>query len=556
VSVVVIGSGPAGVAAAHALCAAGREVLVLDAGDTIEPGRMEPFDALARSEPERWPPALLAHVRDAFPADVRHVPLKPAFGSLFPYVRDGDPDLPLRNVRAEALCSLARGGLSNAWGASILPFRAPDIAGWPIALAELAPNYEAVQRFVPVAAERDELAALLPLYTDRPGALRRGPQARALLAHLRRHTGALRAAGFTFGASRLAVATAPEDERRCRHSGLCLYGCPYSSVYNAAQTLDALVRTGRARYRPGVYVERLREDERTVTIDFHERRHPGARGRIEADRVFVACGAISSTRLLLASMGRSPCTRELRDSQYFVLPCLTARAARVSVADQGNTLAQVFLEVEPDAGGGAGGFAAGGGGPRFAAGGAAREAGLFATRSVHLQVYGYNDIMLAALARRLPFDAATVERLLAPMLGRLVVVQGFLHSEDSPRLTLHYDGDRAGVRLVGADTTAAGTRVRRLARYLLRHARLLGMAPVPGLAHLGLPGKSNHLGGSLPMRRVPGALESDTLGRVRGWQRVHVVDAAVFPSLPATTVTLSVMANAHRIASAAARLGG
>jgi choline dehydrogenase-like flavoprotein len=535
-TVVVIGSGPAGVAAAHALCDAGCEVLVLDAGDTIEPGRSEPFDALARSEPERWPPALLARVRAAFPADVRHVPLKPAFGSLFPYVRDGDPDLPLRNVRAEALCSLARGGLSNAWGASILPFRAPDIAGWPIALAELAPHYEAVQRFVPVAAERDELAALLPLYTERPGALRRGPQARALLAHLRRHTGALRAAGFTFGASRLAVATAPEDERRCRHSGLCLYGCPYGSVYNAAQTLDKLVRSGRVRYRPGVYVERLREDEKTVTIDFHERRHPGARGRIEADRVFVACGAISSTRLLLASMGRSPCTRELRDSQYFVLPCLTARAARVSVADQGNTLAQVFLEVEPDAGARAGGF--------------------FATRSVHLQVYGYNDIMLAALARRLPFDAATAERLLAPVLGRLVVVQGFLHSQDSPRLTLHYDGDRAGVRLVGADTTAAGTRVRRLARHLLRHAPSLGLAPVPGLAHLGRPGKSNHLGGSLPMRRAPGALESDTHGRVRGWQRVHVVDAAVFPSLPATTVTLSVMANAHRIAGAVGRLGG
>ena len=53
------------------------------------------------------------------------------------------------------------------------------------------------------------------------------------------------------------------------------------------------------------------------------------------------------------------------------------------------------------------------------------------------------------------------------------------------------------------------------------------------------------------MRREPGELETDTLGRPRGWERVHVVDAAVFPSFPATTVTLSVMANAHRIATAA-----
>ena len=35
-------------------------------------------------------------------------------------------------------------------------------------------------------------------------------------------------------------------------------------------------------------------------------------------------------------------------------------------------------------------------------------------------------------------------------------------------------------------------------------------------------------------------------------ERVHVVDASVFPSLPATTITLSVMANAHRIGAVAA----
>ncbi len=528
-TVVVIGSGPAGVAAAHALSDAGRDVLVLDAGDTIEPGGMEPFDTLARSEPERWPAELVARVRDAFPADVGHVPLKPAFGSLFPYVRDDDPDLPLANVRAEALSSLARGGLSNAWGASILPFRAADIADWPISLAELAPHYEAVQRFVPVAAERDELAEILPLYTDSPGALRRGPQARMLLAHLRRHADSLGAAGFAFGASRLAVATAPADEHRCRYGGLCLYGCPYGSVYNAAHTLHTLVRAGRVRYRPGVYVDRLGETPASVTIDFHERRRPAAGGRLEADRVFVACGAISSTRLLLESIGRAPATCELKDSQYFVLPSLTARAVRVDVAHQGNTLAQVFLEVDP-------------GDTRLA------------KRSIHLQVYGYNDIVLAALAKRVALDTGTVERLLGFALGRLVVVQGFLHSDDSPRLELRYDG--AGVRLVGADTTPAAVRVRRLARHLLRHARSLGMAPVPGLAHLGRPGKSNHLGGSLPMRRVPGALQSDVLGRVRGWQRVHVVDAAVFPSLPASTVTISAMANAHRIATVAAGLPG
>lgn len=522
-TVVVIGSGPAGAAAAQALCDAGLSVTVLDAGDKIEAGKMELFDVLARSEPARWPPELAHRARNAFPADVRHVPLKPAYGSLFPYVLD-DPDLPIANENADALSSLAYGGLSNAWGASTLPFRQSDIEDWPISLDDLKPHYEAVQRFVPVAAEGDELCETLPLYTDTPGVLRRSRQAQQLLDHLRRHAPALGVAGFTFGASRLAVVASAEDSRRCRHCGMCLYGCPYGSIYSAAHTFDALRLNGKLDYRGGVYVDRMTEVGGLVTIDFHERRRPAARGQLIASRVFVACGAISSTRLMLESMRRTEHVSRMQDSQYFVIPMIAGRATPVSVATQGNTLAQVFVEFED-----------------------AR----ISEHAIHLQVYGYNDIMLSALAKRIPLHTSVLERILRPALGRLLVIQGFLHSADSPGLTIDYDMDR--VRIVGDDVAPGAVRVRKLVRRLASHGRLLGMVPVPGLAHVGCPGKSNHLGGSLRMRRDPGEFETDVLGRIPTWKRVHIVDASVFPSVPATTVTLSVMANAHRIATAAVK---
>jgi choline dehydrogenase-like flavoprotein len=55
------------------------------------------------------------------------------------------------------------------------------------------------------------------------------------------------------------------------------------------------------------------------------------------------------------------------------------------------------------------------------------------------------------------------------------------------------------------------------------------------------------------MRENPQVLETDVLGRPAGLRRVHLVDASVFPSIPATTITFSAMANAHRIAAWAAR---
>lgn len=522
-NVVVIGSGPAGAAAARALCDAGLRVTVLDAGDTIESGRMQPFEELAGSEPEHWPPELSRRARSAFPADVKHVPLKPAYGSLFPYVLN-DRDLPMDNRNSEVLASLAYGGLSNAWGASVLPFRQADIEDWPISLKELEPHYEAVQRFVPVAAERDELCASLPLYAPAPGALRHGAQAEKLLAHMRRHDPALKAAGFDFGASRLAVIASAEDARRCRYCGMCLYGCPYRSIYSSAHTFDELRLAGRLDYRGGVYVDRLTEADGSVMIDFHERGRSTATGRLAASRVFVACGAISSTRLMLDSMRLSPRRSRMQDSQYFMIPMVAGHAAPVSVATQGNTLAQLFVELKDTR---------------------------VAKHAIHMQVYGYNDIMLAVLAKRLPLPTTALERVFRPLLGRLLVVQGFLHSSDSPGLAVSYDGE--GVRIVGDDVDVGIARVRKLVRRLASSARLLGIAPVLGLTHVGSPGKSNHLGGSLRMRLQPGEFETDVLGRVPAWERVHVVDASVFPSVPATTVTLSVMANAHRIAVAVAR---
>jgi choline dehydrogenase-like flavoprotein len=520
-TIVVIGSGPAGVAAAHAIAGAGHDVTVLDAGDKIEPGGMDVFDTLARSEPQRWPPELARQARNGFPVDIRNVPLKPAYGSLFPYALE-DRDLPVARENAEPLPSLAYGGLSNAWGASILPFRQSDIEDWPVSLAELKPHYEAVLGFMPIAAERDELSAMLPLYSDSPSALRRGPQAQMLLSRLRRHAGALSAAGVTFGSSRLAVAASGDDPHRCRYSGMCMYGCPYRSIYNASHTLDALIHSTRVDYRGGVYVDRLSEAGDSVRIDFHERGHPSEAGHLTAKRVFVACGAISSTRLILESIGQTQLGRRLQDSQYFVIPMLTARAAPVSVETQGNTLAQVFMELEDER---------------------------ISRHTVHLQLYGYNDLILSALAARLPLRAARLERALGPLLGRLVVIQGYLHSADSPGLRIDYDG--RAVRLVGEDGAAGAARVRHVVRRLAGAGRLLGMLPMPGFVQVGRPGKGNHLGGSLPMRRQPGELDTDTLGRPGGWSRVHVLDASIFPSVPATTVTLSVMANAHRIATEA-----
>ena len=49
--------------------------------------------------------------------------------------------------------------------------------------------------------------------------------------------------------------------------------------------------------------------------------------------------------------------------------------------------------------------------------------------------------------------------------------------------------------------------------------------------------------------------ESDRLGRVSHFSKIHMVDGTVLPSLPATTITYTIMANAYRIGSEVGELG-
>jgi choline dehydrogenase-like flavoprotein len=215
----------------------------------------------------------------------------------------------------------------------------------------------------------------------------------------------------------------------------------------------------------------------------------------------------------------------LLQSAYFTLPLVTRRREEHVGRGLGrNTLAQVFLELE--------------------------DSRLW-TNGVHLQLYGYNDLMLRALAARARMPERAAERLLQPLLGRLLYCQGYLHSDESPRLSaeLVLESDRRVLVLSPGDVGEAPGRIRAVVRKLRSLDSITGLEPAGPMVRVWPQGKGFHVGGSLPMRDRPGDLETDVLGRPRGFRRVHVVDASVFSSIPATTITLSVMANAQRIAA-------
>jgi choline dehydrogenase-like flavoprotein len=523
----VVGSGPSGVAAALALLERGQPVTMIDVGRTLEPSFAAAPRELAGRPYEEWPSETRARLAAITGPTINGFPMKTSFGSDFAW--RGAPQLmPVETRGAEVLTSFARGGLSNIWGSNVLPFCAEDLEGWPIGPADLEPGYRAVLAHIPVSAERDEeLERLLPLHTGRLEPRWLSRQAEAMLGDLRERREPLRARGVRFGASRLGLRTAASAaDPGCVRCGLCLHGCPYDLIYSSAHTLAGLERDPRFTYAGGYFATRFRESGAGVELEAL-RAADRAPARFAGARLFIGGGCFSTTRLVLESLERFAQEVAMLESQYFLIPLLHWRRVAAVPDERLQTLSQLCLRLRD---------------PKVS------------PRDVHLLLYTYSHLYRAALDRT---PVRFVPPLRHALLERLLALQGYLHSDVSPRLAVSLRRNDAGpatLEVEGRKRPETAATVRRVEARVRSLSPLLRASPIPFATRLGPPGKSFHSGGSFPMRRDPGPGDADPLGRPAGLARVHLVDASVFPTIPATNLTLSVMANAYRIAAASCAL--
>ena len=527
---IVIGSGPAGVAAAAALIDRGLSVTMLDAGGELEPEIVARVANLARSQPEGWTPAEREAVSGPLRYNSEGAPLKLAFGSDYVY-RDVEALQPVTADGVDAYRALSAGGLSVLWGAAVLPYSEQDFTGWPLGSTDMAPHYSSALEMMGLAAEHDGLSKLYPLHA-RPGApLEASRQARFLLERMTQHEAELQRQGIHYGRARLAIRPPDAQTGSCVRCGMCLYGCPYGLIYSTQHTLQTrLAASKHFTYLPGYLVRSLRETSGAVTIHAVSRQTLQPR-QFEASRVYLAAGVLASTAILLESLQAYAHPIVLKQSDHFLLPLLLRRSSGHVTRERLHTLSQVFIEILD------------------------REV---TRHGVHLQVYTYNDHYLRMAKDRLGPLFPLAAPLVAPAIDRIVIIKGYLHSAESAgiRATMDRSAGGAALRLDAVSSPTSRSVIRAVTTLLSRNARRIGASPLRLGLRIGRPGSGVHVGGSFPMQARPARFDTDVMGRPPEFARVHVVDTTVFPTLPAAPPTLTIMANAHRIASGSQQEAG
>lgn len=507
----VIGSGPAGVSCTAALLKRGYSVTMLDVGVKLEQDKVEMLANIKMQWDERIVVQLKQQLNSNNPVKLSH-------NSFYPYAEVAQHLNFQQGNGVHCMPSFSQGGLSNVWGAFVETYSNEQMADWPITASQLAAYYKTVLGFLyhPNAYPQFSGAGIdegLKNYDHS------SQQAQKLLKHLAIYRNKLQDNGYRFGAANLAVNFREAETQHCRYCGLCQHGCPLDLIYSANHTLRDLLKNNKFKYIKNTVVDLIEESIDKVFISAHDSM-TRENMRFEGARVFAACGPLISTLLALKSLRKQHHKIEFLDSSHFLLPCLMYDRVKNVEKEKLHTLCQLYLKLT--------------------------NADI-STQAINLQIYTYMDHYAEKFKHIFKTSYALISPLLRPLVDRMLVIQGHLHSQNSHKFTMQIKNDGKLISLSPLWNANVHNTLKLLAKHLRKNKQYLGFTPINFMLKQSKIGKSFHYGGSMPMCLEPKEFETDIWGRPFGFKRWHIVDATIFPSIPAGSITPTIMANAYRI---------
>jgi choline dehydrogenase-like flavoprotein len=530
VDVIIVGSGASATGAAFPLVEAGLSVLMLDPANVdaryapLIPD--VPFSRLRATDPDQHR-YFLGDDFEGIPSGNIRVGAQLTPPRKF-IVKDTDRLLPTMSEDFAGFSSLARGGLSAGWGAISVEFQEPDLEGFPITRADLAPHYESVTARVGISGDRDDL---LPYYGESPSLqppLELDTLSASILGRYGRKRSAFHAKGVRIGRPRLAVLSRDLDGRKGQsYHDMDFYSDRGKSVFRAGFAVDDLESRPGFRLASPFLVERFRETPEGVVVTARDLAS-GARRDFTARRLVIAAGVMGSARIVLRSFDAYDRPLPILANPYTYGVCLHMPVVGKRCSDRRHSLTQLAIVVDPD--------------------GTGRP-------PLHAQIYSYRSLLLFKVAREAPLPLPDGFRCLRDAGGAFAILA--MHHEDRPSpgkrciLRRGAPGEEDPLEIVYELDPETRRKQDRLERLVLRLLWKVGCWPIrrtyPG------HGSSIHYGGTLPMSSREEELTTTPECRLRGTRGVYVADGSVLPWLPSKAPTLTFMANAERVGTIVAK---
>jgi choline dehydrogenase-like flavoprotein len=532
--IVIVGSGASGVHFALSVLKKGYEVTMLDVGYQREE-ILNPEQNINELRADLNDPVayFLGENFEAFiPPDNKseYYGIPPSKN----YVLSKPPGFGYESSGFAPLFSFARGGLAEVWTGGSYPLNREELADFPFTFDEFISYYDEISDRIGISGKRDDLESFYPFHDNIMEPLDLDNHSDMLLSgYYRKKTYFNGELNFYMGRSRIATLTADKGSRKaCTYTGRCLWGCPTGALYTPSITLDECGTFPNFKYVPDMFVTHFKYNEQgRVAGVVAENTRNGQHQEFDLDRLVLAAGTMSSSKIFMESIfrktGEIVKLKGLMDNRQVMIPFLNLKMAGKHADSHFYQYHQLAIGIKSE-------------NPKD---------------YVHGQITTLKSALIHPLIQSLPFDLKTsiyVFRNFHRALG-LINLNFNDYRRDDNYVSLKCD-DRKPMSTIlinykprDGETTLIKKSIKTIRKAFLR----LGCIITSGMIHIRPMGASVHYSGTIPMSENGSSFTTTKYCQSRDFNNLYFVDGTTFPFLPSKNLTLTLMANAIRVADRA-----
>lgn len=505
----------AGANAAYPLVMAGLKVAILDGGissqHNLEQDFQGSFEEIRRSRKDQHNLFLGYNLQGLATEkkDESHS-LSIAGGNRSYVVESTDKFLPIISNNIQILQSLAKGGLSETWGAACDILDGEELESIGIPKDKMNENYQEVITRIGISGESKEFKTQPSANLDK--------NARELLnAYEKKQS--LDNSNFKIKKPLLALVTKKFKGRKpVSYRDLEYSINAGNSIYRARFTVEELEKKKNFSYLSGKVVRKISKKRKNNLISAET--FEGNLEKYYSRYVIMAAGSINTVRILLESLNLYQVKVPFITKPHFIIPCLNLRTLGHKGDKERHSLCQLVIDDK------------------------LKIRGLGRSYS---QIYSYKSLMLYKLAGYSPLPMPETLSLLSIFAPSLVLIDSRFPSFQNTQngAFLVKDKGRNVLRVENMPSHLKNQEEKTLKK-IKKLLLSLGVIPLKVVA---TPlGSSAHYAGGVPNTKNESfPLRVNDLGELAQIDNVYIADASTWKALPAKPPALTIMANANRI---------
>ena len=410
----------------------------------------------------------------------------------------------------EVLQSKSFGGLSNIWGANSLRFLKTDFDEWPISYNKLENYYEVCEKIMNVDHFNDEIAKEFKIKNDNINEKKLNLFSNFIKEFLHQKGSNN---DFTFGLARVAI------DPKCYKCSNCFFGCDDNYIFNTRDYLQNLIKEKKIEYIKNLNLEKFISKDNHIELKFEN--YSGQ--KIVTKKLFIGSGAIQTPKIVMNSLEKK-IDLELKESQYFLVPCLYV-GKNFNNDLQHHTLSQAQIVF--------------------------KNSIKYNIGNVSYEIKYDQKLINITLKKKFGIFSTLIPNIIKK---RIFVITAQINSKHSVyKATMKKEDQRLSVRENKKNKKKIELEIYSQLKVLGKKFKFIS---VNFFSKLGKFGRGYHLGCSIPMlgdKEINNLNQYDLYtrknGEISNCKNVFIIDSSNFTNIPSGSLSLTVMANALRIAT-------